>query len=216
MSIVKTLPTRPFAGQRPGTSGLRKKVAEFEQPHYLENFVQSIFDALVGFAGRTLIVGGDGRFFNERAIQTIVRMAAANGFGRVAVGQHGILSTPAASCVRSRRSFAITGAASAATSIRDTTTRASIPTANTLMRDLRACLPSLSGRRFWAGGREAAVTRADDFSHVDPVDGSVTSRQGVRVFLDDESPIASPASANEPVASRRRSPPDRQRRALKA
>ncbi|APW36321.1 alpha-D-glucose phosphate-specific phosphoglucomutase [Rhodoferax koreense] len=96
---VLTVPTQPIAGQRPGTSGLRKKVTVFEQPGYLENFVQSIFDSLEGFAGQTLVVGGDGRYYNDRAIQTIVRMAAANGFGRVLVGQHGILSTPAASCV---------------------------------------------------------------------------------------------------------------------
>ena len=91
--------TQPIAGQRPGTSGLRKKVAVFRQSPYLENFVQSIFDSLEGFAGQTLVLGGDGRFFNDAAIQIILRMAAANGFGRVLVGQHGILSTPAASCV---------------------------------------------------------------------------------------------------------------------
>ncbi|WP_418319167.1 alpha-D-glucose phosphate-specific phosphoglucomutase [Piscinibacter sakaiensis] len=91
--------TQPIAGQRPGTSGLRKKVAVFRQPPYLENFVQSIFDSLQGYQGQTLVVGGDGRFFNDQAIQTIVRMAAANGFGRVLVGRGGILSTPAASCV---------------------------------------------------------------------------------------------------------------------
>ena len=94
-----TIATQPFAGQRPGTSGLRKKVTLFEQPNYLENFVQSVFDSLEGFAGKTLVIGGDGRFHNAVAIQTIVRMAAANGFGRVLVGQHGILSTPATSCV---------------------------------------------------------------------------------------------------------------------
>ena len=98
MSIV-THTTTPFAGQRPGTSGLRKKVTVFQQPGYLENFVQAIFDSLEGFAGQTLVLGGDGRFHNDAAIQIILRMAAANGFGRVLVGQHGILSTPAASCV---------------------------------------------------------------------------------------------------------------------
>ena len=98
MNII-TQPTSPIAGQRPGTSGLRKKVAVFQQPGYLENFVQAIFDSLEGFAGQTLVLGGDGRFHNDAAIQTILRMAAANGFGRVLVGQHGILSTPAASCV---------------------------------------------------------------------------------------------------------------------
>ncbi|MDH5541126.1 MAG: alpha-D-glucose phosphate-specific phosphoglucomutase [Rhizobacter sp.] len=96
---TKTVATQPIEGQRPGTSGLRKKVTVFQQPGYLENFVQSIFDALQGFAGQTLVLGGDGRYFNDRAIQTILRMAAANGFGRVLVGQGGILSTPAASCV---------------------------------------------------------------------------------------------------------------------
>ena len=101
--LVKELRTRPFEGQRPGTSGLRKKVAVFRQTAYLENFVQSIFDALEAKAGKTLVLGGDGRFLNAGAIQTIVRMAAANGFGRVLVGQHGILSTPAASCVIRRR-----------------------------------------------------------------------------------------------------------------
>ena len=99
MPQTQTIATQPIAGQRPGTSGLRKKVAVFQQSPYLENFVQSIFDSLEGFAGQTLVLGGDGRFFNDAAIQIILRMAAANGFGRVLVGQHGILSTPAASCV---------------------------------------------------------------------------------------------------------------------
>ena len=106
MTQQQIIPTRPFAGQRPGTSGLRKKVSVFQQPRYLENFVQSIFDVLEGYAGATLVIGGDGRFHNDIAIQTIVRMAAANGFGRILVGRRGILSTPAASCViRKRAAF---------------------------------------------------------------------------------------------------------------
>ena len=96
---IQTISTTPFTDQKPGTSGLRKKVPTFQQPHYLENFVQSIFDSLEGFQGQTLVVGGDGRYYNREAIQIILKMAAANGFGRVLVGQGGILSTPAASCV---------------------------------------------------------------------------------------------------------------------
>jgi phosphoglucomutase len=91
--------TTPYTDQKPGTSGLRKKVTVFQQPNYLENFVQALFDSLEGYAGQTLVVGGDGRYYNRQAIQTILKMAAANGFGRVLVGQGGILSTPAASCV---------------------------------------------------------------------------------------------------------------------
>lgn len=96
---IKTVPTKPFEGQRPGTSGLRKKVTVFEQPHYLENFVQSIFDSLDDFQGKMLVIGGDGRYFNRKAIQTIIKMAAANGFGELMIGKGGLLSTPAASCV---------------------------------------------------------------------------------------------------------------------
>jgi phosphoglucomutase len=85
---------------------LRKKVPEFQAPHYAENFVQSVFDCLEGFAGKTLVVGGDGRFFNREVIATVIRMAAANGFGRVVVGKGGILSTPAAShLIRKRLAF---------------------------------------------------------------------------------------------------------------
>ncbi len=91
--------TTPFEGQRPGTSGLRKKVRVFEQPHYLENFVQAIFDTQPELSGGTLVVGGDGRYYNRQAIQTILRMAAANGVKRCLVGRGGILSTPAVSCI---------------------------------------------------------------------------------------------------------------------
>ncbi|HQO28051.1 MAG TPA: alpha-D-glucose phosphate-specific phosphoglucomutase [Accumulibacter sp.] len=98
-SNVIVVSSQPFAGQKPGTSGLRKKVAVFRQPNYLENFVQAIFDTLSGQQGQTLVLGGDGRFYNDVAIQTILRMAAAAGFGRVLVGRDGILSTPAASAV---------------------------------------------------------------------------------------------------------------------
>ncbi|MDT5158981.1 MAG: phosphoglucomutase [Acidobacteriota bacterium] len=106
--IVQTVQTKPFEGQRPGTSGLRKKTRVFMQPGYLENFVQSAFDAVRmdaagGFDQETLVVGGDGRFYNREAIQIIIRMAAANGFGRLLVGRDGILSTPAVSAVIRRR-----------------------------------------------------------------------------------------------------------------
>ena len=89
--------TTPFEGQKPGTSGLRKKTRVFMQPHYLANFVQAIFNGIGGVAGKTLVVGGDGRFYNVPAIQIILKMAAANGVARVIVGQNGLLSTPAAS-----------------------------------------------------------------------------------------------------------------------
>ncbi len=98
MKIIKVA-SQPFPGQKPGTSGLRKKVVEFQQPNYLENFVQSVFTTIGPCTGHTLVVGGDGRFYNREAIQTIIRIALANGFSRLLVGQGGILSTPAASCV---------------------------------------------------------------------------------------------------------------------
>ncbi len=91
-----TVTTKPIAGQKPGTSGLRKKTPVFMSAHYLENFVQAIFD-VVGAAGKTFVLGGDGRYFNDRAAQVILRMAAANGAARVIIGQGAILSTPAAS-----------------------------------------------------------------------------------------------------------------------
>ncbi|GLK82534.1 alpha-D-glucose phosphate-specific phosphoglucomutase [Ancylobacter defluvii] len=97
--MIRTVATTPFDGQKPGTSGLRKKVPVFQQPHYVENFVQSVFDSLENYEGETLVIGGDGRYFNREAIQTVIKMAAAAGFGRVLVGKGGILSTPAASCV---------------------------------------------------------------------------------------------------------------------
>ena len=96
-AMIKVIETRPFEDQKPGTSGLRKTVAVFRKPHYVENFIQSIFDALDGHTGKTLVIGGDGRFFNREAIQTAIRIAAANGIGRIIVGRGGILSTPAAS-----------------------------------------------------------------------------------------------------------------------
>lgn len=110
MNVLR-VPVTPFAGQRPGTSGLRKKVAVFREPGYVEAFVQSLFDALreaVGqdVAGQTLVLGGDGRFFNDRAIQTIIRIAAGNGVAQLLVGQDGLLSTPATSAViRQRNAF---------------------------------------------------------------------------------------------------------------
>jgi phosphoglucomutase len=105
---VRRVQTAPFEGQRPGTSGLRKKTRVFMQPNYVENFVQAVFnavrgDAPDGFGQETLVVGGDGRYFNREAIQTIIRMAAAQGWGRVLVGRGGILSTPAVSATIRRR-----------------------------------------------------------------------------------------------------------------
>jgi phosphoglucomutase len=101
--LTSIVSTKPFPDQSPGTSGLRKRVDVFQRPHYLENFVQSIFD-VVDVSGATVVVGGDGRYYNDRAIQIILRMAAANGAARLIVGQNGLLSTPAAShLIRSRR-----------------------------------------------------------------------------------------------------------------
>lgn len=96
---IRTVSTTPFSDQKPGTSGLRKSVEVFQKPHYLENFVQSIFDSLEGCQGQTLVLGGDGRYYNREAIQIILKMAAANGIGRILVGKRGIMSTPAASAI---------------------------------------------------------------------------------------------------------------------
>ncbi|RWF28084.1 alpha-D-glucose phosphate-specific phosphoglucomutase [Mesorhizobium sp.] len=104
--MIRTVATKPYLDQKPGTSGLRKKVPVFQQEHYAENFIQSIFDALEGFEGETLVIGGDGRFYNREVIQKAIAMAAANGFGKVMVGQGGILSTPAASnIIRKYKTF---------------------------------------------------------------------------------------------------------------
>jgi len=97
--MIRTIPSSPFDGQKPGTSGLRKKVRIFQQANYVENFIQSAFDAVQAPPGSTLVIGGDGRFHNRTVIQQAIRMAAGNGYGRVLVGQGGILSTPAASHV---------------------------------------------------------------------------------------------------------------------
>ena len=104
--MIRTVPTRPFDDQKPGTSGLRKKVWVFQQPGYVENFVQAIFDTLENPSGQTLVVGGDGRFFNREVVQVVLKMAVAAGFGRVMVGKGGLMSTPAVSAViRKHKAF---------------------------------------------------------------------------------------------------------------
>ncbi|WP_237151703.1 alpha-D-glucose phosphate-specific phosphoglucomutase [Oryzibacter oryziterrae] len=103
---VKTVATKPIEGQKPGTSGLRKKTKVFMQPGYLENYVQAIIEGVGGFAGKTVVIGGDGRFFNDTAIQVIIKMAAANGAAHLVIGQNGLFSTPAASnVIRKRGAF---------------------------------------------------------------------------------------------------------------
>ncbi len=98
-----TINTAPIPGQKPGTSGLRKKAREFEAGNYLPNYVQSVFDACGDLAGKTIVVGGDGRYFNSVAIQVILKMAAANGIAKVYVAKDGLLATPAASAVIRKR-----------------------------------------------------------------------------------------------------------------
>ncbi len=103
---INTLSTSPYTDQKPGTSGLRKKVTVFQQTNYLENFVQSIFNSLTDFQGSSLVLGGDGRYFNREAIQIIIKIAAANGFSELIIGQGGLLSTPAAShIIRKNKAF---------------------------------------------------------------------------------------------------------------
>jgi phosphoglucomutase len=94
---IETVQTAPFDDQKPGTSGLRKKVPVFQEPHYLENFVAAIFTAVPGLEGATLVLGGDGRYGNDRAVRTIIELAAGHGIGRLIIGRGGLLSTPAAS-----------------------------------------------------------------------------------------------------------------------
>lgn len=103
---INTLPTTPYTGQKPGTSGLRKKVTVFQQTNYLENFIQSIFNALDGFQDKALVLGGDGRYFNRKAIQTIIKIASANDFAELIIGRGGLLSTPAVSnIIRKYKAF---------------------------------------------------------------------------------------------------------------
>lgn len=105
---INTVETQPIAGQKPGTSGLRKKVKVFQSGHYLHNFVQSTFNSLPQdkLKGSTLVVGGDGRYWNKAALQIIIKIAAGNGVGKLLIGQDGILSTPAVSAiVRARNAY---------------------------------------------------------------------------------------------------------------
>jgi phosphoglucomutase len=94
---MRRIATKPYDDQRPGTAGLRKKVKVFRQPNYLENFLQAMLDAAGGFAGKTLVAGGDGRYWNREALDVLFRIAAGNGVARIIVGRQGLLSTPAAS-----------------------------------------------------------------------------------------------------------------------
>merc|ERR1712137_331133 len=104
---VDTVSTSPISGQKTGTSGLRKRVKAFQEENYLNNWLQSLFNALLpDLEGQTLVVGGDGRYWNDVAIQTIIKMAAANGVKKLLVGHNGVLSTPAVSAIiRATKSF---------------------------------------------------------------------------------------------------------------
>ncbi len=108
-TAAQIIVTKPFSDQKPGTSGLRKKTRVFLQPHYIENFIQSIFDALrktgpADFSEQTLVLGGDGRFYNRAALQIILKIAAGNSFGKIMVGRGGLVSTPAMSAIIRRHS----------------------------------------------------------------------------------------------------------------
>ena len=154
--MIRTVETTPFDDQKPGTSGLRKKIPVFPEPHYLENFIQSIFDSLEGFPGKTLVVGGDGRYYNREAIQNVIKIAAANGFGRILVGKGGILSTPAVSTSFARSTPL------AASSFR----RATIPAARTAISAsstisaMAARRPKKSPRRFTPAAKPSTLTRS--------------------------------------------------------
>ena len=97
--MLKIVQTKPYLDQKMGTAGIRKKSRIVMQENYIENFVQSIFNAIGGVAGQTFVLGGDGRFYNKIAIQKILKIAAANGMAKMIVGQNGYISTPASSCV---------------------------------------------------------------------------------------------------------------------
>jgi phosphoglucomutase len=94
---ITTVSSQPYHDQKPGTSGLRKKVKCFQQPNYLENYIQATFDCMTDYKGQTLVIGGDGRFYNRHAIQIIIKIAAANGCHHLLIGHQGLLSTPAVS-----------------------------------------------------------------------------------------------------------------------
>ena len=187
--------TTAFEDQVPGTSGLRKKVRQFQEDHYLENFVQSIFNAIAPCKGKTLVVGGDGRYFNEQAIQTIVKMAVGNQFGKLLIGQDGILSTPAASCLI--RKYATDGGIILSASHNpggpdedfgikfNTANGAPAPESLTQAIVQQSKLPHLAGQT--VGGLR--IEHADNFSYVDPVDHALTENQGVRIQFENDARI---------------------------